>query len=73
MLQVLTRPFQSTNTFSCREGVFWLLVAVVAEIPPVVSLKSFSVVDILLKSMYQVFIILNLNGIPLRLVYTKRH
>ena len=41
MLQVLTRPFQFINMFSCRKGVFWLLVAIVAEIPPVVRLKSF--------------------------------
>ena len=42
--------------FSCDKGVFWLLLAIVAEIPPVVSLTNFSVVDFLFiwNFMYQV-------------------
>jgi len=49
------------------KGVFWLLVAILAEIPPVVSLTTFSVVHFFvhLEFMYQVFIILDLNGISL--------
>ena len=53
--------------FPCDKGVFWLLLAIVAEIPPVVSLTNFSVVDFLFiwNFIYQVFIFLDLNGISL--------
>jgi hypothetical protein len=53
----------STDVFPFRKGVLWLLLALVTEVPPVVSLKNFSVITFAhLHFMYQVFIILNLNG-----------
>ena len=50
--------------FSCRKGVFWLLLAIAAEIPPVVRLTNFSAIGSLFiwNFMYQVFILLDLNG-----------
>jgi hypothetical protein len=46
-LLLWSRLLRSTNMFSCWKGVFWLLVAIAAEIPPVVSLTNFLLVDFL--------------------------
>lgn len=57
--------FNPLISFHYGKGILWLLLALAAEVPPMVSLMNFSLVSFPLKVKFisQVFIILDLNGI----------
>jgi len=51
--------------FSPHKGVVWLFLATIAEVPPAVSPSRFFFISSdLIPSSLQVFVSLNLNGIP---------
>lgn len=53
-----------TDTFPVSKGVIWLFIATFAEVPPVVCPGSAVTLHFSHYSTLQVFISLNLNGIP---------
>lgn len=66
VILVLNRdPFNSLILFHFGKGIIWLLLALAAEVPPMVSLTNFLLASFSLNSNFisQVFIILNFNGI----------